>query len=421
MKRWISLLLVLLLLLPMGAGASAQEAGGIQKGDIVYLGRWNDAPIRWLVLDPAATNAGGEGLFLLSEQTLTNQGVVYSWSRAVWQGSEGQLWCSDLLGSSFTAAEQGAIPAVSKSEEGFQQYGLNWGPVALENEQVFFISAKELGDYIGPNDGDPGISASFVGDGKTAYYWLRTPHGSHNDYAGLVIESDQVHDFLVYGSWAARPATNLGGEGLLYLAANERVIGPCELGGMPGADNGEWKATVLDDAIGLTLEDVSYADGQLSVRCSGAPEDAWISVLVRDAEGHNVLYGCLGKAGSAQEFRFTPQLPEGGSLWLFAEVDKGPGSSNTASALCPLSWEETPAPTPEPEPAAEEAAAAEEQSAPAAEETPAPAVPAPQSASFRRTLWMFGILFGAFSVAAVVVAVRQARRNRRYDDEDDWE
>ena len=215
MKKGIALLLAALVLLFTGTAAFAEGGSGLQKGDTVYLGRWQDAPIRWTVLDPDATNAGGNGLFLLCEQALTNQGVIYSWTKAVWQGSEGQTWCSALLEQSFSAAEQAAVPAVSKSEEGLQQYGLSWGPVELENEKVFFLSVRELGDYIGPNDGDPGLSATYVGNGKPTYYWLRTPHASHPDYAGLVLEGNEVHDYLVYGSWAGRPATNLGGEGLL--------------------------------------------------------------------------------------------------------------------------------------------------------------------------------------------------------------
>lgn len=432
MKKWATLLLAALLLLSMGATAFAEEDAGVRKGDVVFLGHWKDAPIRWLVLDPDATNAGGEGMFLLSEKTLTNQGVIYSWSKSVWQGGEGQRWCSDLLGSAFTEAEQAVIPAVSKSEEAFQQYGLNWGPVALEEEQVFFPSAMELRDYISPNVGNPDLSASYVGNGKITYYWLRTPHAAGSDSAGLVIENGRVQAFPVYGSWGARPAANLGGEGLLYLAANERVIAPCDPGPMPGADNGEWKATVVDPEIRIRVEDARFTDGALNVRVSGAPKGAWISVLARDAEGKNVAYGCIAKAeGGEEEIRFAPQLPDGGSLSLFAELDNGPGSSNTASELCPLSWEE-PAETPEAQPAEAEEPSAEEvsgdeNSVPAVQDASSAAAAAVMGTAFRRTLWLFGIVFGLFSVAAVVLAVRQAKLHADdpedwdEEDEDDWE
>lgn len=161
-KKCIALLIMLTLLLSLGVSAFAEGDGGVQKGDIVYLGSWNEQPIRWLVLDPEATNAGTPGAFLLSEQALTNQGVVYSWARAVWQGSEGQAWCQKLFSENLSELEQAAVPAVSRSEEAFQAYGLNWGAVSLEEEQMFFPSAQELSDYIGPKDGDAGDRKSVV-------------------------------------------------------------------------------------------------------------------------------------------------------------------------------------------------------------------------------------------------------------------
>lgn len=430
MKKGIALLLAALVLLFTGTAAFAESGSGLQKGDTVYLGRWQDAPIRWTVLDPDATNAGGNGLFLLCEQALTNQGVIYSWTKAVWQGSEGQTWCSALLEQSFSAAEQAAVPAVSKSEEGLQQYGLSWGPVELENEKVFFLSVRELGDYIGPNDGDPGLSATYVGNGKPTYYWLRTPHASHPDYAGLVLEGNEVHDFLVYGSWAGRPATNLGGEGLLYLAAADRVIAPCEPGPMPASANGEWKATAADPALTLTVEDARYADGQLSVQYAGAPAGAWISVLVRDAEGKNVSYGCLAKTeGGTGTVSFSPALPEGGCAYLFAELDNGPMNTNAASALCPLSWVEEPEPTPTPEAEPETAEEPEEGGGTIAlaepEESATPAAPAEGGGliSFLRETWMFAVPFALLSAAAVILAIAKAvdRHRRRDDDDDDRE
>ena len=431
-KKWISLLLLLILLLSPGAAAfaegevAAEDApaaadtgdGSVQKGDIVYLGRWNDEPLRWLVLDPVSTNTGEPGVFLFSEQALANQGVVYSWSKAVWQGSEGQTWCRELLASSFTELEQAAIPAVSKTEEGIQQYGLNWGAVSLEEDQLFFISIRERGDYIGPNDGDPGLSASFAGDGRITYYWVRTPHGMHGDYAGLVLENDQVHDYLVYGSWGARPAANLGGEGFLYLSPAERSIGTCDLGPLPASASHEWKATAVDPSLTLSVTNARYSGGQLTLSYSGAPENAWISVLVRDAEGRNLSYACLGQSpGGEGTVSLVPDVPEGAGLYLFAELDKGPQSTNAASPLCPVTWEEEPEPTPTPVPEVPEEP--EESGGSISLVTVSPLPVDPDSHGFKnflRQYWMFAIPFAFFSVAAIVVAVAQSvlRRRKKY-------
>ena len=153
-KRVISLLILLVMLLSLSPAAFA-EGEGAQVGDIVYLGNWTGNPLRWTVLDPDATNAGDPGVFLITEQTLLNQGVVYSWARAVWQGSDAQKWCTKLFQKNLSELEQAAVPAVSKSEEAFQAYGLNWGAVSLEEEQMFFLSTQEAVDYIGPADRRP--------------------------------------------------------------------------------------------------------------------------------------------------------------------------------------------------------------------------------------------------------------------------
>lgn len=423
-KKCVALLLMTMLLLSMGTMAFAEGDGPVQKGDIVYLGTWNEEPIRWQVLDPDATNAGTPGVFLLSEQTLTNQGVVYSWARAVWQGSEGQAWCIKLLEENFTPAEQAAVPAVSKTESAFQQYGLNWGEVSLEEEKVFFISTQELADYIGPNDGDPGLSATYVGDGKGAYYWVRTPHGAHADYAGLVLEDNQVHDFLVYGSWAARPAANLGGDGFLYLSPAERTVSVCSPGPMPASDNGEWKVTAVDENLSLRVDGTSYSGGTLTVDYSGAPANSWISVLTRDAEGRNLSYGCLGQAAGSGSVTLNPSLPDGATMFLFAEVDNGPHNTNTASALCPLSWTEEPEPTPEPTEAPEPTENPEQSGGTIAlvSVSPLPVDPSDTGLKpFLRQYWMFAIPFAFLSVLAIAVAVVQAIFRRRREEWDDYD
>ena len=415
MARKMAALLLLLTLLMCAAPAACAEGGdGVKKDDIVYLGSWQDAPLRWIVLDAENTNAGDEGVFLLSESALANQGVVYSMSKAVWQGSEGQAWCADFAAQRFSPAERAAIPAVSKREEPLQRYGLSWGAVTLENEQVFFPSVVELGDMIGANDGDPGLSAAYLGDGKSAYYWLRTPHGTHTEYAGLVLEEDQVHDFLVWGNWGARPATNLGGEALLYLSAAERALAPGEIGAMPASANGEWKATVTDPALTLTVSETRFSDGLLTVRYENAPVGAWISVLVRDAGGKAVGYGCLAQAQSASgEVRFAPNVPEGGTLLLFAEQDNGVKNTNTASVPVTLSWTEEAPPTQSGEEDAPfEADTATESAAPAGEAAPSESEKT-LLRDFLRETWMFAAAFVFVAILAVAVAVMQARERRR--------
>ena len=415
MKKTAAAVMILLILLCSLCPAACAEGGEtLQKGDILYFGVHEGEPIRWLVLDPTATNAGTPGVFLLSEHMLANQGVVYSWAYAVWQGSEGQAWCGNLLETAFTEAERAAIPAVSKEEEALQQYGLSWGAVSLEEEKVFFPSVVELGEYIGPNNGDAGLTASMP-NGKIGYYWLRTPHGFNNDNAALVLEDNRVHLFQVYGSWGARPATNLGGEGLLYVSPARRALTTRELGPLPVSEDGEWKAVAADPSINFRVEECVYRDGLVTVRYSGAPEGAWISLLEKDAQGGTVSYGCLSQSITADgSVTLSADVSAGNTLYIFAELDGGELSTNTASAPVELKWEIPSAPAVTPEPEEPEATA----EAPLAVETPKPTQPPVRADEnfrlFLRQYWMFAIPFAFLTLAAVVVLILQLVFKRRF-------
>lgn len=429
-KKVIALLLTAILLLSVGVSAFAEGESPVQKGDIVIMGRWNDQPLRWTVLDPAAMNTGDPGVFLVTEQMLTNQGVMYNGTaKAVWKGSDGQAWCSKFYQSNLTALEQAAVPAVSKSEDSFQAYGLTWSDIALEEENVFFLSTHETLDYFDPDTGAPGLTTTFIGDNKVYYYWLRTPHGIHKDYAGYVIDGNVVHDYLVYGSWGARPAMNLGGDGFLYLTPADGQLSARALGGMPTSANGEWKATAVDSSITLRVDGTVYRGGQLTIDYSGAPANAWISVLLRDEDGNNLSYGCLGQSsGGSGSVSLIPEMPDGAVLYLFAELDNGPGNTNSASALCPLSWTEEPPPTPEPTPTPEpEPTEAPEQdgSISLVNVSPLPVDPSDSGLkNFLRQYWMFAIptaLLILIAIVAAIIAIIVHRRREEYgyyDDED---
>lgn len=426
-KKVIALLLMTILLLSVGASAFAEGETGVQRGDIVIMGRWNDQPIRWSVLDPAATNVGEPGVFLVTEQMLTNQGVMYNGTaKAVWKGSDGQAWCTRFYQDNLSALEQAAVPAVSKNEDAMQAYGLSWKDIALEEENVFFLSTKETLDYFDPEVGDPALTTTFIGDNKVYYYWLRTPHAIHGDYAGYVIDANNVHDYVVYGSWGTRPAMNLGGDGFLYLTPADGQLSVRALGDLPTSATGEWKATAVDSAIALRVEGTVYRSGQLTVDYSGAPANGWISVMVRDEEGRNLSYGCLGQsAGGSGSVSLVPELPEGASLYLFAEVDNGPGNTNSASALCPLSWTEEPPPTPEPTPTPAPTEAPEQDgSISLVNVSPLPVDPNDSGLkNFLRQYWMFAIptaLLFLIAVAALIITIVVRRRREEYGYYDDY-
>lgn len=409
-KGMFALLLSLCLLLSCMPGASALEGPAPAAGDAVYFGEYEGAPIRWLVLDGKATNTGEPGLFLLSQYALAQ--TYYGDVSSHWNDSWAAGWCVELLGSSFTQTEQAAMPIVNKTEGRFQAYGLTWGEVSLANEKLFFLSAQEAVDYIGPEDGSPGLSA-FTVDGEPVCYWLRTPHGFHPDYVGLVQEENRVHDHLVYANYWTRPATNLSREALLFFSPAETELPVGDLAPLPVPEDGAWRPTLVNSGFLFDVEGLEWQDGQLMIHYSGAEPGMYVSALVHDEAGNLLSYGRLAQAEAPSGLAPLPEgLPEGSRLSVFAERENGPEHSNEASAPVEVDWTNPP-PAPEPTP--------EQVETPSSQPTPGedvpPASPGDRPAEtqgaarvwqFFIRQWMFAIPFLLFSALAVVLAVVQA-------------
>ncbi|MBQ9721793.1 MAG: hypothetical protein IJV64_14040, partial [Oscillospiraceae bacterium] len=358
-KRLFSLFLMLVLVLSqVSVSACAEDGGLLRSGDILYFGEYTDTvdftgatlttPVSWLVLDPEVMNTGDPGVFLLTQYVVQRSNVRYDSDFARWKGSYAQQWCGEFLAAAFTDAERAMIPAVSKEEESLSGYGLAWGVADLEEEQVFFISTRECMQYVGPDDGYEGLTGYTV-DGVPVYWWFRTPHMSHPDYAGLVLDGNQVHDHLVYAGWGARPAANLDLERavLLVPAQGQPEVG--KLTPVTRPADGSWKLIVPDESRGFTLTASGVEDGVLRVSYAGAAtgSDDYISLLVRSAEGENLFYGRLCQAAQASG-ELTLDLdelniPAGSSICLFSEHEGGDFHSNYASPLamvsCTVSFE----------------------------------------------------------------------------------
>ena len=328
-KRVFCLVLTLLIFFSLAPMSYAQtETAALSDGDYVYMGQYEGKPIKWRVLDADAMNTGADGAFLFSEYLIQKYGTAYAEAVAGWQGSMAQEWCTKFYANAFTAQEQAAIPAVSKDEEESQLYGLRWGTTQLIDENVFFISSMELAQYVGDKDGADGLSAS-TEDGIVGYWWLRTSHRNHPDYAGLVLEDNEVHDFLVYIEWGTRPAMNLDLEKVLCFAP-----------AYEGAE-GEWKPTVVDESMTLSVNKVMLEENKLKAEYSGAPdaEGNYISLLIRDSNGSPTASVRLGEANESGTVEIPADeldIPAGGSVWLYIEKDNGDYKTSLASTPCEL-------------------------------------------------------------------------------------
>jgi len=173
---------------PIQDPTPSEENGNIYytPNSYLYYGVNNGTPIKWRVLDKDKANDGiTSGMFLLSEYLLASN-VVFekAWDSNDndgqtkpndWQNSDAQNWCSSQLAKYFTAAEQGGMLEVSKTDDAVSSlYGLPWNTSSLSNEKLFFLSVQELADYVGDYGGALGLKATFA-DGSAGVWWLRSP------------------------------------------------------------------------------------------------------------------------------------------------------------------------------------------------------------------------------------------------------
>lgn len=335
------LLILCVLLCAFPAAAFADSGERLQAGDHIDYGVFQDKPVCWLVLDPEHQNTGDPGAFLLTQYVVQGSGVYYNWDYAIWKGSLGQEWCTDFAQTAFSDAERAMIPAVDKQEEPVTAYGLMWGTADLEQEQVFFLSTRECMEYIAPEDGGPGLSG-YTEDGTLVYWWFRTPHGTHPDYAGLVLDMDQVHDNLVMYGWGGRPATNLDLDRVILLIPSEGEGAPVgELNAPRRPEDGRWKAIVPDESRALRITAAEKDGRDLLLHYAGAVpgEGSYLSLLACDEEGRELLYGRLAACTEEEGELLLSQsmgLPEGARLYLFNEQEGGEHRSNLSSPLCPV-------------------------------------------------------------------------------------
>ena len=193
---------------------STQNSSGTHytPSDYVYFGVKGSDPIKWRVLDADKTNDGTtSGMFLLSEYLLDND-VVFErvWNSDdndgqsnpnEWQHSDAQNWCSTFATNSdvFSMAEQAAFLGVTKTDnsEG-SLYSSGWGTSSLtENDKVFFLSVRELADYVGNYDEAPGLCATDTAQ-SAGVWWLRSPYANNTYSAGLVARNGLVSLDFVY-------------------------------------------------------------------------------------------------------------------------------------------------------------------------------------------------------------------------------
>ncbi len=322
----------------------------------IYFGKNGETPIKWRVLDAdKANDRATSGMFLLSEHLIaSNVQFESAWGSDdgdgqtnpnAWQYSDAQKWCSTFAtnSSNFSLTEQGAMLGVAKTDNGesnLYTYPYSWSASSLtSNDKMFFLSVRELADYVGSYNGAPGLAAKSVG-GNSSVWWLRSPDASSTDQAGAVFPNSGVGYCRVEIARAARPAFNLDLNAVLFTSAatNGKPEGLNKIGNYNG---NEWKLTLLDNSRNFAVTETT-ASGKpgdtVTLNYTGAATgtNEYISVILADKNGTQ-YYGRVAKP-DAESGTVNVTIPTGltdgtYTLYVFSEQYNGDYKTDYASAF----------------------------------------------------------------------------------------
>lgn len=312
--------------------------GYYYPSDYIYFGLYQGSPLKWRVLDAdKAFDKQTDGVFLMTEELLeTMRYNPYNGSTA-WEGSEAQAWCKAFAGSTsnFSAAEQGVMMGIAKTEGAYTLYDDPWGECILSAQnKMFFLSVQEYYDYVA-------AWASIVAH-VSNHFWLRTPNTEWTTNVGVVYPSDgNVGALQTDFEHSARPAFNLDSSAVLFSSPASGGKPDGEISAIGDYSGNEWKLTLKDSSRdGFTIENLHRAGNIITFYYSGAAAGAneYISALLVDSTGAYTHYGRLQPADEAAgTVVFTlPELPEGSTLYIFNEQCNGDYKTDYASHLVEL-------------------------------------------------------------------------------------
>lgn len=312
--------------------------GYYYPSDYIYFGLYQGSPLKWRVLDAdKAFDKQTDGVLLLTDGLLeTMRYNPYNGSTA-WEGSEAQAWCKAFAGSTsnFSAAEQGVMMGIAKTEGAYTLYDDPWGECILSAQnKMFFLSVQEYYDYVA-------AWASIVAH-VSNHFWLRTPNTEWTTNVGVVYPSDgNVGALQTDFEHSARPAFNLDSSAVLFSSPASGGKPDGEISAIGDYSGNEWKLTLKDSSRdGFTIENLHRAGNIITFYYSGAAAGAneYISALVVDSTGAYTHYGRLQPADEAAgTVVFTlPELPEGSTLYIFNEQCNGDYKTDYASHLVEL-------------------------------------------------------------------------------------
>ena len=262
-----------------------------------------------------------------------------------YQGSVAQQWCNTFGAntSNFSIIEQSAMLGVSKTDITTHLYGQRWQYSTLTpNDKIFFLSAKELSDYVANYQGAPGIKAEDV-QGRTNSWWLRSPFADHVIKAGVGNLAGYVGPEKVNEKCAARPALNLDFNAILFTSAASDGKKDTAVDGdltEVGMGNSEWKLTLKDTSrnfMATAATSIMEAGQSIPVIYSGANtgDNEYVSTMIEDDSGTILYYGRIAQnseSGTADITIPSSLAPGRYTLKVFGEQYNGDYKTDYASA-----------------------------------------------------------------------------------------
>ena len=274
---------------PIEPGAEGDTKGW--TGSYVYYGSYGGIPVKYRVLDTAATEFGGNTMLLDCDSTLKNKAHVskspyeYSWGssevRAWLNGAEFFGDAEDPQGA-FTKAERSAIASSTKAEkaegkDGDGSRSLGYQP--LSDEKIFLLDAVEAtrSTYGYQNTDEKDANRKKLG--TITWWWLRSPDIDDATHVGVVDAPGTIDSDYMSSTDGVSPAFNLNLSSVIFSSV---------ISGTAGSAGAEYKLTILDDDMNVALSDGGIKrEGNVvtvpySITGNNAGKATQVSVLITD-------------------------------------------------------------------------------------------------------------------------------------------
>ena len=232
---------------------------------------------------------------------------------------------------------------VAKTDSGESGlYSIPWGESRLTaNDKLFFLSVRELADYVGNYCDAPGLAATNTAQ-SAGVWWLRSPDSGIGYYTGTVYDDGEVVNSLVNHDWAARPAFNLNSDSILFTSAADGGKTDAAVNGNlteVGTGSAEWKLTLKDTSRSFSASASSTlvrVGENLTVTYSGAGtgKNEYVSAMLADNSGNILYYGRIAQnsANGTASVAIPSDLTTGTyTLKVFSEQYNGDYKTDYAS------------------------------------------------------------------------------------------